>query len=306
MILLTGFGFVSAINAQSATKLAADWIEKYKNYSIDSELGKQLAELPGEKVIIAFEAYLSDSLPRTRGGAYRMIYKTGVRDDNPSNRMLAVKILVKGLNDTDGGVIGKVIGYMQEFKPGDFDSEQRYNISMKVKEQPKPRYMHKLILLTGYLNIDELIYNYKQMLNDPAKYKEREQWNMKLAMARMGDEESANAVIKRISRLKLNDDVAYDIYPSLAYVRSKEAFDILFDGIMSKEKNCLSSNPDNEAAIICAFRILEYTAQYVEGFPIETDKFGAPIMDDYDAALVTVRKWIKTNKNDYKLITDKY
>jgi hypothetical protein len=299
--------FSSALcRAQSAKELANAYMLKYLDYKIDPELTRQLSLKPGDNVIEAFEPYLSDSLPRARNAACQMIAKTGSASVDLKIRRLAVKILVSRLNDNDGGVAGPVINYLQDFSPDDFDAEQRYNISMKVKQQPAPLYLNKLILLTGYLGIDELIYNYKSMLADTNLYSPGDKWNIKLAMARMGDAEALNEVTARISRLKVTDDVVYEIYPNLAYVRQKEAFEILFDEILSDEKNCNSSNPDSEVDIICAFRIIGYTAKYVKDFPVKTDAFGEPIMDNYDAVLISVREWIIANRENYSFINDLY
>jgi hypothetical protein len=75
---------------------------------------------------------------------------------------------------------------------------------------------------------------------------------------------------------------------------------------MSNKKDCNSSNPDNEAPILCAFRIIKFTAKYVKDFPVKTDKWGTAQMGDYDATLETVRAWIKENKDKYELINEVY
>ncbi len=294
------------LKAQSAKKVAAAYMEKYNKHVIDPELSKELMSQPAKDVIKAFESYSKDSLPRIRGCAYRMIAKAGTSSEDKKEREQAIKILVQGINDKDAGVTGNVIDYLKDFKPADFNPEQRYIISMKVKEQPAPRNISELVLLTGYIGIDELIYNYKHMLADSVPEKAKTAWCMKLAMARLGDEEAGNEVISKIKSLKLNDKVAFDIYPNLAYVRTKKAFDILLEAILSDSKDCNSANPDKEAPIICAFRIIEYTAQYIIDFPVKTDEFGDPQIDDYAATLAEVREWITTNKENYKLITDIY
>lgn len=311
-IIRTGFLFIlilaGTLNgfSQSPEELAGNYMEKYLDYTIDPEITAQILMADGQKIIAAFSPFLTDSLTRSRMEAYQMISKVGAASENEQVRSLAVKILVKGLSDNDGGIAGAVINYLREFKPVDFNAEQRYTLSIKVKESPLPPHFGKLVLLTGYVGIDELIYNYHKMLADTGTYGKKEKWDIKLALARMGDSNALDEVTRRIANLRVNDDVAYDIYPNLAYVRQKPAFDILLEAIMSDEKNCISSNPDNEARIICAFRILGYTAPYIEGFPLKTDKYGEPVIDDYDTTLALVREWITENRENYKLIQDIY
>ncbi len=304
LILLCLIG--NPLKAQSAKKVAAAYMEKYNNHVIDPELSKELKSFDTKDVINAFEIYSTDSQPRIRSCAYKMISKTGTASTDKKTREQTVKLLVKGINDKDAGVAGNVIDYLKEFKPEDFNPEQRYNISMKVKEQPAPRNISELVLLTGYIGIDELIYNYQHMLADSVPEKAKTVWSMKLAMARLGDEDANNEIVSKIKSLKLNDKVAYDIYPNLAYVRTKEAFDILLEAILRDSKDCNSANPDKETPIICAFRIIEYTAQYIKDFPVKTDAFGDPEIEDYATTLSEVREWITAHKEDYELITNIY
>jgi hypothetical protein len=125
-------------------------------------------------------------------------------------------------------------------------------------------------------------------------------------MARMNEPEAVEKVIKQIKLIEPNDDVVYELYPKLAYIRKRAAFDVLFDAILSDEKNCLSANPDNEVPIVCAFRVLAYVAPYIEGFTIKTDEYGEPVLENYDADLAKAREWIKTNRENYTLIYNKY
>lgn len=292
--------------SQSPKELAESFMTDYLDYKINPKVTEKILQANAQKIINGLVPYLSDSLVRARTGAYWMISKAGSASDDAQARQQAVKILVDGLGDSDGGIAGSVISSLQGFKPSDFNSEQRYIISMKVKAVPLVPHLDKLILLSGYIGIEELIYNLKSMLIIEDLYGKKEKWNMKLAMARMGDASAISEVIGRIGALRVSDNVVYDVYPSLAYVRQKQAFDILLDIILSDEKNCLSSNPDNEAEIICAYRVMGFTAQYIEGFPLDVDQFGEPIIDNYEQALTTVRQWINENRDNYQLIKDVY
>lgn len=301
LVFLPGLGF-----SQQPGTLVSEFIEKYIDYIIDPHLTTKMLQSDGMEILKELDPYLSDTLVRTRTGAYWVAAKVGTTSDDNQVRLEAVKMLVGGLNDSDAGIVGYVISSMNGFQPSDFNAEQRYTIAIKIKAVPLTPHLDKLILLSGYIGIDELIYNYKNMLADEKLYGKKEKWNMKLAMARMGDAQAISEVVGRVSALRVNDDVIYDIYPGLAYTRQKQAFDILLHVIMSDEKNCLSSNPDNEAEIICAFRVLGYTAQYIQGFPLEINNYGEPVIENYDQALETVRKWITENKENYQLVGDVY
>lgn len=292
--------------AQDTEKLADEYIQNYLNNTIEPFILQQLNEKPKDQVLNAFAAYTEDTIPRIRRISYQMIYKTGLKAENADHRKKSVKLIVLGLHDSDAGIAGICVNYLCDFSPEDFDAEQRYYISMKVRQLPKPAYVHKMILLSGYLGISDLTYYFEKMLEDTASYTSRDRWSILLAMARMNDPQAIDQVIRRIKTIEPTDDVVYELYPKLTYIRKKASFDILFDAILSDEKNCLSANPDNEVPIVCAFRVLGYVAPYIENFPIKTDAYGEPVLGNYDVELAKAREWIKANRENYTLIYNKY
>ncbi len=291
------------IMAQRAEELVRIYVQKYRNHITDGETLRKIMELPTRQVIDAFVPYTADSLAEVRVIGYNGIYKAGIEAAEGTDRIKAVSLLIQALSDNDHGIAGQAVGYLTEFRKNDFSAESRYLLSQLAKGHPP--YLHKIIRLTGYLGIDELIYNFNQMMNDE-KYRSREKMAMQLAMGRMGDSASVNDIMVRVSKMPVNDEVVNNVYPDLAYMRQKQAFDFLFNKIMSDSKDCRSSNPDNEQPIICAFRIMEIVAPYVEGFPVKTDRWGELMITDYDKTLAEVRKWIAQNKNNYTLNNEIY
>ncbi len=291
------------IMAQKAEELVRAYVQKSRNHITDGEILRKITELPSGQVIKAYVPYTNDSLSEVRAIGYNGIYKAGIRAVDAADRITAVSLLIKALSDDDHGIAGQAAGYLTEFRKDDFNAESRYLLSQMVKGNPP--YLAKIIKLTGYLGIDELIYNYSLMTKEN-RYRSSEKMAMLMAMARMGDSASVNTVMARISKLPVNDDVVYNIYPDLAYMRQKKAFDFLFDKIMSDSKDCRSSNPDNEKPIICAYRIMQLVAPYVADFPVKTDKWGEIIITDYDKTLDDVRKWITEHKDNYTLNNEIY
>lgn len=305
LLLLITLALSPRLKGQDAHKLAAEYLQKYQSNIIDPDLITQLDRLPAGKVIAAFDPLTRDSLASVRLVGYRMIQRAGVNADTAGqDRQKAVKILAEGLNDKDAGNVGQIINFLQDFSPADFDPESRYYISQRAKAS-KP-YQEKVILLTGYLDIDELLYDYRQMLGSAGHKSPKLIWAIQQAMARMKDTTALKTVMQQVQHFPVNDNVVYDLYPSLAYVRQKPAFDFLLNIILSDSKDCRSSNPDSEAPIICAFRIIEYVAPYIIDFPVKTNKYGDLEIDNYDQALIDVRNWIKEHMGDYELIRDKY
>jgi hypothetical protein len=71
--------------------------------------------------------------------------------------------------------------------------------------------------------------------------------------------------------------------------------------IMNDERNCSSPNPDSNASINCAYRILELVAPVIVDFPVDVDE--ELLTNDYTESLVRVREWIVGNQDSYSLKT---
>lgn len=291
------------LSAQKASSLASEYIRKYKDHTNDASLLAKLNQYSPEDVIEAFQPFSSDSLTLVRSVALQRICEAGLRSQKPETRQEAIEVIITSLDDKDAGNIGSAISLLTSFRPDDFTAEHKYIISQKVK--PGTIYLDRIILLTGYLNIRDLIYNFHQTLNDKTIPK-RTRLNMHLAMARMDDTVSVAFLKTRLEKVKIDNDIVYDVFPLLTYTRQKVFFDLLLEVIMSYDENCLSSNPDKLQPVICAFRVMEMVAPYIHNFPVQVDKSGGLISDNYDQTLQQVRQWIVLNKQVYTLKYDTY
>jgi len=303
IVVIVGFSQFP-LTAQNTKTLSESYIEKYNHHISDAALLNQLNKLPAEEVIEAFIPFTKDSISTIRSEARQQIAKAGFRSDKPKTRHSALEIVMQGLDDKDVGTIGLAVNLLTQFRPADFDAEDRYILSQKIK--PGTPYLEKIILLTGYVKIPDLIYNYRQMLLEKEKYNSRIRLNMQLALARMGDTTAIQSVVNRIKRITISDNMVYEVYPLLAYTRQKEVFGLLLETIMSDSKDCHSSNPDKETPIICAFRVIEMVAPYIIDFPVKVDASGEIIFENYSKTLDEVRAWIAVHKTDYTLNDEKY
>lgn len=304
---VTGFSFLLLFfsipaESQNAESVASQYIAQYKKHISDASLLKKLNQHPSADIIPAFMPYTADSLPEVRTTARHQIAMAGLRSDKEKTRQKAISVILSGLDDKDAGAVANSINLLSEFKPSDFTPEHRYIVSQKVKTGTF--HTDKLILLTGYIHIPDLIYNYRLMLNEK-QYSARIKMNIHLALARMNDTTSVNYLSEKLKNIKVNDDAVYEIFPLLAYTRQKVMFDFLLENILTEEKKCLSANPDNEVPVICAYRIIELVAPYIHNFPAKTAD-GELISNDYTKTLREVKEWIKVHKPDYTLNYDVY
>jgi hypothetical protein len=120
--------------AQNPERLADEYVRNYLNNTVESSLIQQLNDKPEDQVLNAFAAFTEDTIARIRRVSYQMIYKTGLKAEDAVHRKKSVMYLVQGLSDKDAGITSICVDYLCDFSPEDFDAEQRYLISMKVRE----------------------------------------------------------------------------------------------------------------------------------------------------------------------------
>jgi hypothetical protein len=254
-----------------------------------------------EEVISEAERFVADTSASKRYAAYHLLGYLGAKIENKGLRKRAIKQLIFGSNDKDGGIAGNCFRMLTIFDVSDFDTEAKYLLGEMAK---KPRSHYEILVkICGWLDINDLNYDFRRLIEEK-KGSVHDRWFIRLAMARMGEKDMIDYVLDRIENIKVNDDVVYELIPDVVYVRQKVLFDYLLNIIESDDKECNSSNPDSDEKIICAYRVIEQVAPYIENFPAKVDIAGELISNNYNKTLEDVRIWIKQNSNDYKLKSD--
>jgi hypothetical protein len=289
---------------QTITNQVNEYIANQQNGQVSTEIIKKLEKYSLSDVLTACSSKLSDSLVSTRGFAYQLIYSVALRKPEDPHLPKVINALITGLDDTDGGVVYNNYNYLTQFSATAFDIEAKIKLSQLVKHGTQ--HYPLLIKLTGFAGISDLTYDYKEMLRLKTYKDKNTRWAVYLALARLGSTEHAGFCLNMVQKYPVSDDVVYELLPDLAYIRTKEAFDYMLNIILKDDKNCSSSNPDSEAKIICAYRVIKIVAPYIVNFPVKIDKGGDIITKNYEITLLEVREWINTNINSYDLITQKY
>lgn len=305
LFIITLLALLSPIYSQKNPSFVIKGIisNSLKNKS-SSEHYKKLAEYSLDEILIGCEEYVNDSTTIVRVSVYEIVYLMGLQKDKEPEVTKAVNLLLAGCADKDPGVVYTLLNYLKYFKPSDFNVEARIKLAQMARDGSV--YFTQVLRLTGSIGLSDLAYDYKEMLQQQKYNDKKTTWNIRLVLARMGDKESEAFCMNKMKKAPLNNEVVYDLFPDLTYMRTKEAFDYLLDIIKSDEKSCSSSNPDSEASIICAFIIIRLVAPYINEFPVKIDKTGDFIEKDYNKLLLTVRQWIDNNKPTYTLNTQIY
>lgn len=206
-------------------------------------------------------------------------------------------IVLNGFNDSDVGNRQAVIDMIYFYNPSDFTSSQLNFLSSKVISKDEPHL--SIIKLAGWLKIGQLEDFVLQQLQNITNNKSK--WTYHLFLGRMGYPNSVQYCVETVRRIGMNDNVIYLLIPDLVYLHQKEAVDFILTKILDDEKLCASPNPDYEAPITCAYRLIELVAPIIEGFPVKTGPSGDLEVDDYVNALEKVRQWIVEHYDNYEL-----
>ncbi|WMN12194.1 hypothetical protein QYS49_32780 [Marivirga salinae] len=243
------------------------------------------------QLLSELEKYQSDSTARIRSKAYNLSNRFARISDAEAVKEKAIDQQIKSLNDVDRGIAGNAIEAITNFKNTTFTESQKSLILSHLNAETP--HFNDFVKLIGFLQINSAIPRLESLL--VAKKSAVTRWNIRLALARMGDETAINYIINRLQKAPINDGFAYDIVPGLVYTRQPKIFEFLEVQIQSDKANCSVANPDSNQKITCAYRIMEELPHAIKEFPIPTDEYGELMVDDYEKALTDLRKWFDEN-----------
>ncbi|MFT3737212.1 MAG: hypothetical protein QM786_00460 [Breznakibacter sp.] len=233
--------------------------------------------------------YTNAPHPAIRQTAYRLIYQTSILSANEDVRKEAVRLIAEnGLADTEPAAKLRVLDYLDEFAPNDFSNSVRTKLaSLLVSHTNKDL---RLVRLAGRIDLTSVVPVLEQRMADAKKPKE--QWAIRLALARMGNESLKTYCLEKVKTLGINDNVTTYLLPDLVYIRSREAIKYMLTLVMQDDDACSSYDPDSERNVNCAFRVLEQVAPHVRDFPVKIKPSGDLDSNDYEQTLAKAREWI--------------
>jgi len=244
--------------------------------------------------------YLNSQEESDRQMAVKLIYKVAQQATAQRIKHKATYQLVnKGLRDPSATVIFRTINYLESLPVDCFDTNTKNNLAGTLTS--KPPHFKSMIRLSGLLQMDQLIPYYSSILHKDSTLNRSTQWNLHLTLGRLGDQEQVNYCIGQVARIGMNDEVIYRLLPDLLYLNHKLVIDFLLDQLLTENNSCSSADPDHEVAIDCGYRLAEAVAPYVQDFPIRVDASGDLDTDNYAQALITIREWITTNRQNYQV-----
>ncbi|MEO1049143.1 MAG: hypothetical protein AAFX87_00865 [Bacteroidota bacterium] len=293
-----------AVQAQDVSALLSEVME-----NVRLNRYQQIDERPlydtarANEVLDALAPFLSDSVASVRSKGYRIVKRVGLRVTDQAIRERVVNQLLDGCQDGSSGVVGISASALTSFRKADFNQSALEKVRRLLGN--KTTHFDRIIKLAGYLEMTDQINTINGLLATDTLLDGQTRWAAHLALARMGVPEEIGWVVGRVSSRPLNDGVVYELLPDLVYIRQAQAVDYLFQVVNSDEQLCESANPESDEKIACGYRVMEYLAGMLEGFPYQVDDSGDLITEDYRQALLDVRSWYQTNRS-YVIRKDTY
>jgi len=244
--------------------------------------------------------YLNSEEETNRQMAVKLIYKVAQQANDEKIIHNAIYQLVnKGLKDPSATVIFRTINYLENLPASHFDVKTKNSLAGTLTS--RLTHFKSMVRLSGRLQMDQLIPYYSSILHNDSTLNRSTQWNLHLTLGRLGDQEQVNYCIGQVARIGMNDEVIYRLLPDLLYLNHKLVIDFLLDQLLIENSHCTSADPDHEVAIDCGYRLAEAVAPYVQNFPVHIDASGDLDTDNYEQALVTIREWVTTNRQNYQV-----
>jgi hypothetical protein len=212
--------------------------------------------------------------------------------------------LVDGLADTQPAVRNSCVEYLSQCIRRDFTAQSQERFSEQFNSNAW--FSKELVLLAGFIGHPACRATLEGLAYSPAPNRRRLQWHANLALSRMGDNSAMSWCLSQIDRIGINDDVTYELLPGLVYTRQRRMFEYLITVLNSDEKLCTSSNPDSDESILCGYRVMEYLAPVVGGYPLKQHPSGDIDTRDYHKALLSVREWFAKRNGNYEILTDRF
>ena len=285
---------LSGQNAEASFKLLKNEMQNRKATTFSFNSWKELE--------VTINEARMDSTSQKKMDYLLPVYETGVNSLNTVVRQFTVEVLVKSLGNNTV-LTRNAITRLQHFRRADFTEATRINLKMALStvSNNKGDLARLFAFVCGFGCIETLE---NEMLSK--NLNKHDQKDFRLALIRAGDVRFESKLFKSAKEQVVNDRFVYTLINDLTYTRSKMIFDYLLELILSDEKRCTSANNDDPEPMICAYRLIENVAPYINDFPAKVNAYKELETTDYAKLLIEVRTWINKNKSNYVLNKEVY
>jgi len=278
-------------------------INSKKIFSNDRELNEWISLCKGDTATLVNSLVLSrlDSLPVEKlTSSLYLIKNIALKKSSYKVKNSAVKLFLFTIKSKYSVVSTLSVKALNSFSGKYYDVTSIDSLSSILKNSKK-LYLDAVII-AGCTDNQIFIERIKQQFPNSRSFTKQERWATYKALARLGDKESLDYCLQRISSIPLNDQVVDVLYPDLIYIHKKEAFSLIIKALYNDEKLCSSTNPNSSQNMVCGYRLIELISPFIKNFPIKLLPSGDLDVKDYSKALKDVRDWFNNVKDSYEII----
>ncbi|MBN2165624.1 MAG: hypothetical protein JW717_05055 [Marinilabiliaceae bacterium] len=299
LLVVLFFVVTGYLNGQIKDNIDAVKNDFFKNRSIKESSNRYFNNNEYYQVISELSGLLVDEDKKFHWLATKMFLQFINEQNYLTKKQEIVYVLIeKGLALKEVDIDYLIVNNFLEFSSSFFNTPSKGLLSRRIIETPN--HFAFFMRLAGQIGLTDMTTYIEGLVNDK-KTSEKVKWQSRLALAKMGDPIHKDYCINRIKSVKANNEVIDRVYPDLIYLNDKDSYQYLFDVIMSDEKGCTSTDPDNELPMLCAYRIIELIATHIENFPVKVLESGDLAVSSYSDALIDVRDWIINNRHSFIL-----
>jgi len=285
-------------------KVCATKIKKGQIFSEQKELKEWLKRCSNDTLALfscIAENYTDSLLADRVSPAMYMVKELSLSSKEKTVRGVAINLFLALSKSKDSGVSMLAVKSLKSFSADDFAAAAIDSVASIIEKYPSV--YREMVELAGCIGHQSFISTIQRVFPSSRSFSKPERWATYKALARLGDKESLDYCIKRVSSLPLNDQVVEVLYRDLIYIHQKEAFDVLIKALYSDERLCSSSNPNSDGRIVCGYRIVELLAPVIKDFPVKVLTSGDLDTNDYKKTLEEVKAWFLEHGDSYTIIS---
>jgi hypothetical protein len=290
-----------------SAKAQSPWLQQQMEaFRTDKHVRKDYSWLETESnrmdVLLKLNPYYADSLPAIRSRALEITLKVGQMSEKLAVRQYVVTRMLSFCTDTSSLVVSRASS-LSTFQAEDFSDNARQMLLKIVEKHPR-HYASKLVKLLGFVGPPESRVVLYDWLHSGEKMSSRLRRNIQLALARLGDEQAMESLLRNAREVPLSDAMIYDVVPELLYTRRAEAFSFVVELLNSDENACFANNSDTSRKILCGYQLIQMLAPLIGDFPVQLSPTGDLLVEDYSIALRECRSWFAQHTGAYKIRKD--
>ena len=286
------------VQAQSPAETFTQYLQAINTQGVVQLPSRILENVAGNENAL-YEAavpFLTDPSKQTRTTAHWALHRIALNSPSEPFQQEMVNLFLQTKN---GPTLYTVVSnWLSAYPPTSFDLAARSTLSRYIRADSSA--YEPMIRLAGYLYLNEVGNTIVENLLEPNKLTEGERWTSWVVLARLGYPNAITYLQNNLSRVAVDDEIIYGVYPDVVYTRQKELVSLIVETVMSDDTQCSSANNDSDETILCAYRAMEFLPGVIQDFPWQRDVTGDLDVDDYETALTQIRQWFVVHE-DYQI-----